>query len=259
MTQLVLMPAALADLERIRDFLLTHDPDNAEERLLDLTARADFQKNPAYAEALGWLRTTLLDPAVSSWPAWLSGLLLDGIYNGVATVAAFVPIIILFFLFMAVVEDSGYLSRAAYLMDRLLVGLGLSGKSFIPLLSSFACAIPGIMAARTIENRRDRLLTIFLAPLMSCSARLPVYVLMTGAFVPDVAVGGIPWIRLPALVLLSLYALGVVVAALVASRASANAALTMRPIVWRCAKPSTPSNAPCSSQGISQLTSMVWG
>jgi ferrous iron transport protein B len=101
-------------------------------------------------------------------------------------------------------------------MDRLLVGVGLSGKSFIPLLSSFACAIPGIMAARTIENPRDRLLTILLAPLMSCSARLPVYLLMCGAFVPNVPVAGIPWLRLPAVVLASLYALGVVVAAVAA-------------------------------------------
>jgi ferrous iron transport protein B len=114
-----------------------------------------------------------------------------------------------------VLEGCGYLARAAYLMDRLLVGVGLSGKSFIPLLSSFACAIPGIMAARTIENRRDRLLTILVAPLMSCSARLPVYLLLTAAFVPNVAVG-FGWLRLPAVVLAAMYAVGVVVAAIVA-------------------------------------------
>jgi len=113
-----------------------------------------------------------------------------------------------------VLEGCGYLARAAYLMDRLLVGAGLSGKSFIPLLSSFACAIPGIMAARTIENRRDRLLTILVAPLMSCSARLPVYLLFCGAFVPDVAVGP-SWLRLPAVVLVAMYAVGVVTAAAV--------------------------------------------
>jgi ferrous iron transport protein B len=101
-------------------------------------------------------------------------------------------------------------------MDRLLVATGLSGKSFIPLLSSFACAIPGIMAARTIENRRDRLLTILVAPLMSCSARLPVYLLLCGAFIPNVAVG-VPWLRLPAVVLVGMYAVGVIVAAIVAS------------------------------------------
>jgi ferrous iron transport protein B len=100
-------------------------------------------------------------------------------------------------------------------MDRLLVSAGLSGKSFIPLLSSFACAIPGIMAARTIENRRDHLLTILVAPLMSCSARLPVYLLLCAAFVPNVAVG-VPWLRLPAVVLAAMYAVGVVVAAAVA-------------------------------------------
>jgi len=127
----------------------------------------------------------------------------------------FVPQIALLFLFVALLEGCGYLSRAAYLMDRLLVGVGLSGKSFIPLLSSFACAIPGIMAARTIENRRDRLLTILVAPLMSCSARLPVYLLLCGAFVPDVPVG-LSWIRLPAVVLVLMYAVGVVTAALVA-------------------------------------------
>jgi ferrous iron transport protein B len=114
-----------------------------------------------------------------------------------------------------VLEGCGYLSRAAFLMDRLLCGVGLSGKSFIPLLSSFACAIPGIMAARTIENPRDRLLTILVAPLMSCSARLPVYLLLCGAFVPNVAVG-VPWLRLPAVVLAGLYAVGVIVAALTA-------------------------------------------
>jgi ferrous iron transport protein B len=127
----------------------------------------------------------------------------------------FLPQIALLFLFIALLEGCGYLSRAAFLMDRLLVGAGLSGKSFIPLLSSFACAIPGIMAARTIENRRDRLLTILVAPLMSCSARLPVYLLLCGAFVPDVAVG-FSWLRLPAVVLAAMYALGVIVAAAVA-------------------------------------------
>ena len=142
-------------------------------------------------------------------------LIVDGILAGVAGTVVFVPQIALLFLFIAVLEGCGYLSRAAFLMDRLLVGAGLSGKSFIPLLSSFACAIPGIMAARTIENRRDRLLTILVAPLMSCSARLPVYLLLCGAFVPDRA-AGLPWLPLKAAVLTGLYALGVVVAAAVA-------------------------------------------
>ena len=145
----------------------------------------------------------------------LKSLVIDGVIAGVGGVVVFLPQIAILFLFVAILEGCGYLSRAAFLMDRLLVGVGLSGKSFIPLLSSFACAIPGIMAARTIENRRDRLLTILVAPLMSCSARLPVYLLLCGAFVPNVAVG-VSWLRLPAVVLAAMYALGVVVAAAVA-------------------------------------------
>ena len=145
----------------------------------------------------------------------IRSLVVHGILAGVSGSVVFVPQIALLFLFVAILEGCGYLARAAYLMDRLLVGVGLSGKSFIPLLSSFACAIPGIMAARTIENRRDRLLTILVAPLMSCSARLPVYLLLCGAFVPDRA-AGLPWLPLKAAVLAGLYALGVVVAAVVA-------------------------------------------
>jgi ferrous iron transport protein B len=110
----------------------------------------------------------------------LHDLLKDGIFGGVGTVVVFVPQIALLFFFLAILEDSGYLARAAFLMDRLLSKVGLHGKSFIPLLSSFACAIPGIMAARTIESRKDRLATIFVAPFMSCSARLPVYTLLIG-------------------------------------------------------------------------------
>ena len=145
----------------------------------------------------------------------LQSLVVDGVIAGVGGVVIFLPQIAILFLFVAVLEGCGYLARAAFLMDRLLVGVGLSGKSFIPLLSSFACAIPGIMAARTIENRRDRLLTILVAPLMSCSARLPVYLLLCSAFVPNVAVGN-SWIRLPAVVLASMYLIGVLVAAIVA-------------------------------------------
>lgn len=155
-----------------------------------------------------WVESLLPEGALRS-------LVVDGVLAGVGGVVVFLPQIALLFLFISLLEGCGYLSRAAFLMDRLLVGAGLSGKSFIPLLSSFACAIPGIMAARTIENRRDRLLTILVAPLMSCSARLPVYLLLCGAFVPDVAVG-VSWLRLPAVVLAAMYALGVVVAALVA-------------------------------------------
>ena len=156
----------------------------------------------------GWIAERLPEGAIRE-------LVVDGVLAGVGGVVVFVPQIALLFLFIAALEGCGYLARAAYLMDRLFVGVGLSGKSFIPLLSSFACAIPGIMAARTIENRRDRLLTILVAPLMSCSARLPVYLLLAGAFVPDVAVG-VPWLRLPAVVLAGMYALGIAVAAAVA-------------------------------------------
>lgn len=160
-------------------------------------------------DAVGWqLESVLPEGAVRS-------LIVDGVLAGVGGVVVFLPQIAMLFFFVALLEGCGYLARAAYLMDRLLVGVGLSGKSFIPLLSSFACAIPGIMAARTIENRRDRLLTILVAPLMSCSARLPVYLLLTAAFVPDVAVG-VGWLRLPAVVLTAMYAIGVIVAAIVA-------------------------------------------
>ena len=118
-------------------------------------------------------------------------------------------------MFIAILEDCGYLARAAYLMDKLMVRVGLSGKSFIPLLSSFACAIPGVMATRVIENRRDRLTTILVAPLMSCSARLPVYVLLIGAFVPQYEyLGG--WIRLQGLTLFAMYLVGIITAVIVA-------------------------------------------
>jgi ferrous iron transport protein B len=123
----------------------------------------------------------------------------------------FLPQILILFLFIAILEDCGYMARAAFLMDRLMAGVGLSGKSFIPLLSSFACAVPGIMATRVIENRRDRLATILIAPLMSCSARLPVYVILIGAFVPaERYLGGV--LGLQGLVLFAMYALGTVVA-----------------------------------------------
>lgn len=133
------------------------------------------------AGALEWLRITLLDPAVSVWPAWLSGLLLDGVYNGVATVAAFVPIIILFFLFMAIVEDSGYLSRAAFLMDALMARLGLDGRGFVMMLMGFGCNVPALMGTRVMRSRAQRLLTMLVIPFSLCSARLQVFVFITAA------------------------------------------------------------------------------
>ena len=147
-------------------------------------------------------------------PGLLRSLLVDGVLAGAGSVLVFLPQIVLLFAFILILEDSGYLPRAAFLLDRLMGGVGLSGRSFIPLLSSFACAVPGIMATRTIPNPRDRLVTIMIAPLMTCSARLPVYALLIGAFIPDRTVG---WgVGLQGLVLFVLYALGVISAFLVA-------------------------------------------
>ncbi|HEY7155796.1 MAG TPA: ferrous iron transport protein B [Gemmataceae bacterium] len=142
----------------------------------------------------------------------LTNLLLDGVLEGVGAVVVFLPQILILFGFIAVLEDCGYMARAAFLMDKLMSRCGLSGKSFIPLLSSVACAVPGIMATRVIEDRRDRLATILVAPLMSCSARLPVYILLIGAFLSG---PGRPW-WLPGVVMFLLYALGFVLAPLVA-------------------------------------------
>src|SRR5205814_10147136 len=142
----------------------------------------------------------------------VSDLLIDGILKGAGSVLVFLPQILILFAFIAVLEDCGYMARAAFLMDKLMSRCGLSGKSFIPMLSSVACAVPGIMATRVIENRRDRLATILVAPLMSCSARLPVYILLIGAFVARPGSPG--W--LPGLVLFSMYMLGFTVAPLVA-------------------------------------------
>jgi ferrous iron transport protein B len=142
-------------------------------------------------------------------PGQLQSLLVNGVIAGVGGVVVFLPQIFTLFFFIATLEDCGYMARAAYLMDKLMSRIGLSGKSFIPLLSSFACAVPGIMAARVIENRRDRLITILVAPLMSCSARLPVYTLLIGAFIPPVAYAG-GWIGLQGIVMLAMYSVGIV-------------------------------------------------
>jgi len=157
----------------------------------------------------------------------LRSLLVEGVIGGVGAVVAFLPQILILFLFIAVLEDCGYMARAAYLMDKLMARVGLSGKSFIPMLSSFACAIPGIMAARVIENERDRLTTILVAPLMTCSARLPIYSMLIVAFVPPLQFFQVKWgfvslsLGLQGLTLLGLYLLGIVtaiVAALVFKR-----------------------------------------
>lgn len=141
-------------------------------------------------------------------------LLVSGIIAGVGATLTFVPQIAVLFFFLGVLEDTGYMARAAFIMDRLMGRVGLSGRSFIPLLSSFACAIPGVMATRTIDNRRDRLVTILVAPFMSCSARLPVYALLIGAFVPNVWVG---FVTLPGITLFSMYLIGVLAAVGVAA------------------------------------------
>jgi ferrous iron transport protein B len=143
----------------------------------------------------------------------LRSLIVDGVIAGAGSVLVFLPQILILFFFILLLEDSGYLPRAAFLLDRLMGGVGLSGRSFIPLLSSFSCAIPGIMATRTIPNLRDRLATILLAPMMTCSARLPVYALIIGAFIPSRSIG---WLNLQGLVLFSLYVMGVAGALLVA-------------------------------------------
>jgi ferrous iron transport protein B len=154
----------------------------------------------------GWLAGVLP-------PGPLRGLLLDGVVAGVGSVLVFLPQILILFLFILALEDSGYLPRAAFMLDRLMGRVGLSGRAFIPLLSSFACAIPGIMAARTIPSSRDRLATIMIAPLMTCSARLPVYALLIGAFIPQRTIG---LFNLRGLVLFGLYVAGVVSALAVA-------------------------------------------
>jgi ferrous iron transport protein B len=146
-------------------------------------------------------------------PGPLRGLLLDGVIAGTGSVLVFLPQILILFLFILALEDSGYLPRAAYMLDRLMGRAGLSGRAFIPLLSSFACAIPGIMATRTIPSRRDRLATIMIAPLMTCSARLPVYALLIGAFIPPRSVGAF---NLRGLVLFALYLTGIASALAVA-------------------------------------------
>jgi ferrous iron transport protein B len=152
--------------------------------------------------ALGmWVGSTMSDGPLKS-------LIVDGVLGGAGSVLVFLPQIVILFFFILVLEDSGYLPRAAYMLDKLMGNVGLSGRAFIPLLSSFACAIPGIMATRTIPSVRDRIVTIMIAPLMTCSARLPIYALLIGAFIPHRTIGGI--FNLPGLVLFSLYVLGVV-------------------------------------------------
>ncbi|MGL5987107.1 MAG: ferrous iron transporter B [Burkholderiales bacterium] len=165
----------------------------------------------------------MIDGASQALGAWigahmaegvLRSLLVDGIIAGAGGVLVFLPQIVILFFFILALEDSGYLPRGAFLLDRLMRGVGLSGRSFIPLLSSFACAVPGIMATRTIQDPKERLITIMIAPLMTCSARLPVYAVIIAAFIPQQSVYG-PF-NLQGLVLFALYAAGIVSAAIIA-------------------------------------------
>ncbi len=175
-----------------------------------------FQTIFSYAEVpMNWIEAGM--NGIGEWvmhvipPGLLQSLIVDGAIAGVGAVLVFLPQILALFFFLGILEDTGYMSRVAFMMDRVMRGAGLSGRSVIPLLSSFACAIPGIMATRTVTDWKERLITILIAPFMSCSARLPVYVLIIGAFIPKGTVAGI--VSYSALTLLSLYLLGIVAAA----------------------------------------------
>uniref|UniRef100_UPI004048BDAF ferrous iron transporter B n=1 Tax=Orrella sp. TaxID=1921583 RepID=UPI004048BDAF len=219
-------PAITEDHQRVQDILaslgLDHViPDSKSERLdrvllhpvggpiiLLVVLFLIFQAMFGWAQApMSWIETgfewlaELISDALPDH--WLRSLLIEGIIAGVGGVVVFLPQILILFFFILVLEESGYLPRAAYLLDRMMGSVGLSGRSFIPLLSSFACAIPGIIAARTIPNARDRLVTIMIAPLMTCSARLPVYTLLISAFIPRHSTWG--GLELQGLVMFGLY------------------------------------------------------
>ncbi len=178
-----------------------------------------FQAVFAWSEApIGWI-----DSGMAMLTDWVGGLLpagllrsflTDGVIAGVGSVVVFLPQILILFFFILLLESTGYMTRAAYVMDRMMAAVGLSGHSFIPLLSSFACAVPGIMATRSIADERDRLTTILVAPLMTCSARLPVYTVIIGAFIPARSVG--PGVGLQGLTMFGLYLFGIVGAMLAA-------------------------------------------
>jgi ferrous iron transport protein B len=151
-----------------------------------------------------WLATTLPD-------TWFRSLLIDGVWAGVGSVVIFLPQILILFFFLGILEDSGYMARAAVIADRLMYRVGLQGRAFLPLLSGYACAVPAILAARTIDDERDRLATIFVTPFMTCSARLPVYVLLIAAFIPNEPLVG-PFLNQRAATLFALYGLGIIAA-----------------------------------------------
>lgn len=183
-------------------------------------------------------------------PGDLRSLLVDGVVAGVGSVLVFLPQISILFLFIGLLEDSGYMARAAYLMDRLMRRVGLHGKSFIPMLSGYACAVPGIMATRTIENPKDRLATIMVVPLMSCSARLPIYTLLIGAFIPPLAIAG-GLLDLQGVTMLGMYLLGTV-------SALAVAAVFKRTLLRGPMRPMILELPPYRLPGVKTLALSVW-
>ena len=183
--------------------------------LLFVVFQAVFAGATPFADALDAGVSALHDGVQAAMPAsLLRDLITEGVIAGVGSVVVFLPQIVILFFFILAMEASGYMARAAFLMDRMMAGVGLSGRSFIPLLSSFACAIPGIMATRSITDPKDRLTTILIAPMMTCSARLPVYAVIIAAFIPNTTVWG--GVGLQGLVLFALYVAGVVGAMAVA-------------------------------------------
>ena len=177
--------------------------------LLFVMFQAVFTWSKAAGDLLGDGFSALGGFIAAHLPAGLlTSFLTDGLISGVGSVLVFLPQILVLFFFIILLEDFGYMARAAFLMDRIMGGAGLHGRAFIPLLSSFACAIPGIMSTRVIDNKRDRLTTIMVAPLMTCSARIPVYTLIISAFIPNTKVAGV--LSLPGLVMFGLYATGIV-------------------------------------------------
>ena len=169
---------------------------------------ADYGRHRRWLYRAGRMDSANMEPGI------LSDLLVNGVIAGLGSVLVFLPQITILFAFILLLEDSGYLPRAAFLLDNIMAKSGLSGRSFIPLLSSFACAVPAVMSARTINDPRERLVTIAVAPLLTCSARLPVYALIIAAVIPDRTVGGI--FNLQGLTLFILYIVGILSAALAA-------------------------------------------
>ncbi|MDB5972875.1 MAG: ferrous iron transporter [Hydrocarboniphaga sp.] len=213
----VTMPRRIAEFDAAADRVLLHPVFGLAilSVLMFLMFQAVFSWAAPLMDGIGAVMSALggwVGDAMPEGP--LRSLIVDGVIAGAGEVLVFLPQILILFLFILALEESGYLPRAAFLLDRLMVGAGLTGRSFIPLLSSFACAIPGIMATRSIQDPRERLATIMVAPLMTCSARLPVYALLIGAFIPRRDVFTV--FNLQGLVMFGLYFLGIVSAAAVA-------------------------------------------